>query len=229
MQTDEMTRAWAVHGANLERSLAINERLLREKLLRKLKTGLARSIMSRTVEVAIGLGTILAIMSVLAAHVAEPRYAIVAGGLAVLTAWVTALCAYALVQSITLDYGNPVTTLQRGIERIRLAEYRALKWAVLGGIVGWLPAALVLFEALTGVDALARVKLGWLIANLVFGLVCLGLGLALSRRYVERSDVGPRAHRLMEALSGRGVRSAAGHLAELASFERDEPLAPTTT
>ena len=225
---NEMKRAWAIHGANLERSLAINERLLRETLLQKLKIALVPFIMWRALEVAIGLGTIVAIMSVLAAHVAEPRYAIVAGGLAVFIVWVTALCAYVLVRSVTLDYGDPVTTLQRSVERIRLAEYRALKWAVLGGVVGWLPGALVLFEALTGVDALARVELGWLIANLVFGLVCLGLGLALSRRYVERSDLGPRAHRLVEALSGQGVRSAASYLAELASFEREEPPAPTT-
>jgi hypothetical protein len=228
MQIDDLKHLWAAHGANLERSLAINERLLQETLFRKVRAALAPFIMWRALEVAIGIAMIVAVMPVLAAHVAVPRYAIVAGGLAVLTAWVTALCAYVLVQSITLDYGDPVMTLQRNVERIRLAEYRALKWAVLGGVVAWLPAALVLFEALTGIDALARVGLGWLIANLVFGLVCLALGHALSRRYVERSDLGPRAQRLLEALSGRGVRSAAEHLADLARFERKEPAEPAT-
>jgi hypothetical protein len=69
---------------------------------------------------------------------------------------------------------------------------------------------LILFEALTSVDALARVDPAWLIASLAFGLVCLALGQVLSRRHVERSDLGPRARRLVEALSGQGVRSAAG-------------------
>lgn len=159
-------------------------------------------------------------------HTTELRYTLVAGGLAVFTVGITALCAYLLVKNMALDYGGPVTAIQRDLERILLAEYRVLKWAVLGGVVAWLPAALVLFEAVTGVDALARVDLAWLIANLVFGLVLLGFGLVMSRRYVERPDLGPRARRFMEALSGRRLRSAAAHLAELASFERNGPPRP---
>ena len=114
------------------------------------------------------------------------------------------------------------TTLQRTVERFRLAEYRAFKWTLLLGIVAWLPIALIIFEAMTGVDALARVGLTWLVANLLFGLVCLGIGQTLSRRYVERDDVAPWARQLMESLSGRAVGSATQHLVELARFERSE-------
>ena len=93
---------------------------------------------------------------------------------------------------------------------------------VLGGVVIWLPASLLLFEALTGVGALGRVNPAYLVTNLLFGLIVLAIGLAVSRKYVERSDLGPRAQRLMDALSGRGLRSAAGHLADLSRFERGE-------
>lgn len=102
-------------------------------------------------------------------------------------------------------------------------EYRALEWAVLVSVAVWLPAALVLFEALTGIDALARVDLPWLVANLLFGLVALAVGLVLSKKYFERSDLKPWARRLLDALSGRALRSAAGHFAEIATFEREEP------
>jgi len=225
MQLDDLKEAWAGHGAMLERSLAIDERLLREVLLGKVRFALAPYVLWRALEVALGIAALVVVMPVLAAHVAEPRYAVVAGALAVFAAGITALCVYLLVKSLKLDYGGPVTAIQRDVERIRLVEYRALKWAVLGGVVAWLPAALVVFEALSGVDALARIDLAWLIANLLFGLAVLGLGHVLSRRYVERSDLGPRARRLVEALSGRALRSAAGHLAELARFEREEPPA----
>jgi DNA-directed RNA polymerase specialized sigma24 family protein len=46
-----------------------------------------------------------------------------------------------------------------------------------------------------------------------------------SRRYVERPGLGPRARRILDAVSGRSLRSATVHLAELASFVRDD-LAP---
>lgn len=195
MQFDDLKEAWTAHGTMLERSLAIDQRLLREVLLRKVRFALAPYLLWRALEVALGITMLVVVMSVLAAHVTEPRYAIVGGALAVLTGVITALCAYLLVNSLKLDYGGPVMEIQREVEHIRLVEYRALKWAVLGGVVAWLPTGLVLFETLTGVDALARIDLAWLVANLVFGLAVLAFGHLLSRTYVERPDLGPRARR----------------------------------
>jgi hypothetical protein len=222
MQLDELKHVWAAHGADLERSLEINERLLRETLLAKVRSAFVPFQVVRTLEVTLGITIIVAAMAVLTNHFADPRYLMVAGGLAILAAYVTGLCAYSLHQTAMIDYANPVTTLQRTVEGIRLAEYRAFKWTLLLGIVAWLPIALILFEALTGFDALARVGLAWLVANIMFGLVCLGFGQAVSRRYVERTDLHPWARRLVESLSGRAVQSATQYLAELARFERRE-------
>lgn len=220
MQLDDLKQAWAAHGAAVERSLAINERLIRETLLGSVRSALVPFQALRAMEVALGVATVVAAMSVLTRHFTDPRYLIVAGGLAAVAGYVTVLCASAWRRAACIDYAAPVTTLQRTVERLRLAEYRALKWTLLLGIVAWLPVALILLEAVTGVDALARVSLPWLVANIVFGLVCLGIGQALSRRYVERPDLSPWAGRLADSLSGRAVRSARQHLAELARFER---------
>ncbi len=223
MQLDDLKEAWAAHGTLLERSLAIDERLLREVMLRKVRFALAPYVLWRALEVALGIAALLVVMPILAAHVTEPRYVVVAGALAVFTVGITALSAYLLVNGLQLDYGGPVTAIQRDVERIRLVEYRALKWAVLGGVLVWLPAVLILFEAVSGVDALARVDLPWLFANLLFGLVVLALGQVLSRKHVERPDLAPWARRLVDAVSNQALRSAAGHLAELSRFEREEP------
>ncbi len=223
MQLDDLKEAWAAHGALLERSLAIDERLLREVMLRRVRLALAPYVLWRALEVALCIAALFVVMPVLAAHVAEPRYVVVAGALVVFTVGITAQSAFLIVNGLQLDYGGPVTAIQRDVERLRLVEYRALKWAVLGGVVVWLPAALVLFEALTGVDALARVDLPWLVANLTFGLVVLALGQVLSRKHVERPDLEPWARRLVEVVSGRALRRAADHLAEFARFEREEP------
>lgn len=222
MQLDDLKQVWAAHGAALERSLAINERLIRATLLGNVRSAFFCFQVVRSLEVALGITTIVAAMAVLTNHFTDPRYLIVAGGVAAVAGYVTVLCAYALRQTARIDYAAPVMTLQRTVERIRLAEYWALKWTLLLGIVAWLPIALILFEALTGFDALARVGLPWLVANILFGLVCLGIGQAMSRRYIERTDLNPWARRLVESLSGRAVRSATQHLAELARFERSE-------
>jgi hypothetical protein len=225
MQLDDLKEAWAAHGAALERSLAINERLLREAMLGKVRSTLAPYRLWRALEVVLGLAGLLLVGRVLAAHAGEPRYLVAGGALLVFIAGITAVCAYLLVRTAQLDYDGPVTAIQRTVERIKLAEYRATKWAVLGGVVIWLPAALVLLEAITGVPALALVDLPWLVANLAFGASVLVLGLVWSKRYVERPGLGPRARRLIDVLSGRSLRAVASHLTELSRFERDEPAA----
>jgi hypothetical protein len=165
---------------------------------------------------------------VLVAHPAELRYLAIAGSLAVFVGGATAMSAHLLVRAVQLDHSGPVAAIQRTVEHLRRSEYRAFKWALLGGVVYWLPAALVLFEAVTGVDALARADLAWLVANLAFGIGVVVLGQAMSKRYVERADLGPRARRIVDALSGRALRRVAEHLAELAAFEHDTdaPSAP---
>lgn len=221
MDLDEMKRVWAAHGVVLERSLAINERLLRETILRKVRSALAPYVVWRALEVVLGIAALLLVVPVVISHVGEARYMAMATPFAVFVAGITAPCAYLLVNSIKLDYGGAVTAIQRDVEHLKLVEYQATKWAVLGGIVFWLPAALVFFEAVTGVDALARADLAWLVGNLVFGVVVLAVGLAWSRRVVERPGLGPRQRRILDAVSGRSLRSVTSHLDELARFQRD--------
>ena len=222
MQPDEWQKAWAAHGALLERSLAIDERLLREAMLRKVRFALTPYALRQGLAAAAGLVALFeAGVPVLVAHLHEPRYVVAAGALVVFLAAITALCVYLLVRSLRLDYDGPVTAIQRDVERIKLAEYRAVKWTLLGGVVIWLPAALMVFEAVTGVPALGRAHFAWLVGNLVFGLVVLAIGQALSKRYVERTDLGPWSRRVVDALSGRSLRSVSRHLDELARFQRE--------
>jgi hypothetical protein len=197
-------------------------------MMREVRRALTPYILWRALEVALGVAALVVVMSVLADHARAPRYLITVGGLAGFTAAMTAQTAALLVRGARLDRGGhagPVTVLQRDLEQLKRAEYRAFTWALGGGVLLWLPAALVLFEAVTGVDAIARVDLAWLLGNLGFGAVALGLGQVLSRRYVERDALSPRARRIVDAVSGRALRVATAHLAELAKFERDEPPA----
>lgn len=222
MQLDDLKQAWAAHGAALERSLAIDQRLLREMLLRKVRFALAPYLLWRALEVVLGVAALCVVLPVLAAHTTEPRYLVAGGALAVFVLGLTAQCAYLLVSGLQLDYDGPVTAIQRASERLQRAEYRSFRWALLGGVVVWLPALLVAFEALTGVAALARVDLAFLLANLGLGLLVLALGVAWSKRHVERPDASPRMRRLLDHLSGRQLLSVKRSLAELASFEREE-------
>lgn len=221
MEPDDLQKAWAAHGAALDRSVCIDERLLRETLLRKVRFALAPGALWLLVEVLLAVVVLGALAPVVVARLDAPRYALIGGALLVFGVALLGSSARLLVQMLRIDLGGSVAAMQQHLERLCAAEFRALKWALLGGVVFWLPAALLLFELGTGVDALARVDLAWLVANLLFGLAVLVAGHVVSRRYIERADLRPWARRLVDALSGRGLRAATGHLQELAAFARE--------
>ncbi len=218
MQLDDLKNPWAEFGTILERNLAIDERLIREVLLTKVRRAFVPYVAWRALEAALGIALLLVTIPLVARHEHEARYVALGGALAASWVVLSAYSLYLLVNGSRLDYGGSVLSLQSEVERLQLAEYGAIKWAVLLGVVLWLPAALVLFEAVTGVPALARVDLSWLVANLIFGIVILFVGHYLSKKYVERADLGPWSKRIVDAVSGHSLRTAARRLAELEKF-----------
>lgn len=225
MDLDDMKSVWAAYGAKLERSLAINERLLREVMMRKARFAVARYSVLRTLEVAFGVVALALTLRVLVKHAGEPRYLVLASAVVVFSAGFTWLCSYMLVASLRLDYSATVTAIRRDVERLKLVEFHVTKWAILGGTLLWLPILLVSCEIISGAPVLARIDLSWLIGNLAFGLGALAIGQAWSRKYVEHPGRGPLAQQVVDALSGKSLQIVTAHLAELASFMVDDAAA----
>lgn len=221
MQRDELQTIWATHGALLERNTAINERVLRELTLRRVRVAMAPFVLMRALEVALGLAVLLAIASVLRAHMAELRYVVGGGAVLLVGAVGTCLCAYLFFRSLRIHFDAPVVELQRELEHLKLAEALTLEWMLLGGVLIWLPATLLLFESATGVDALTRVDASWFYANLGFGAVVWIVGRKTSQRFVHRSRTDRLGRRWIEAMSGHSLQVATRQLAELAKFSRE--------
>lgn len=221
MSDDDLKSLWAAHAAELERGLAVNERVLRGLLARDARRALVPALGWQAVELVAGAGLLAVILPVVVRHLDEARYALIGGAAALFLGALVALAGYLLGRGATVRYDRPVTELRRELDGLALLEVRSFKWALLGGVVSWLPISLLALEALSGVDLLARVDGAWLVGNLAVGAGLLVLGQVVSRRLVERAPASARASRILEALSGRGLRRARARVAELAAFERE--------
>lgn len=219
MELDELKSAWSRYGDRLERALEIDRRILEELLRKKTRRALAPYGFGLLLEVVFGAAMMYATFSTVANHGADPRYLTIGGALAFYVVAITGSSAYLFVNGQLFDDSTPVVRLRQRAERMGLVEYHAFKWALLGGIALWLPALLIAFEAITGIDALARVDAVFLVGNLIFGLVVLAIGQWLSRRYVEDPSLGESARRIVDALSGHGLARATRTLRELEEFQ----------
>ena len=211
MELDDLKALWAT----VEQSRALDERILRELTLGRVRSTLRPSLVWRALEVVLGLAVLLLCAPAVVAH-GGMRYLVLGIPSLVFIAVMTAASAYLLVRLAQLDYDGPLLAIQRSVAELRRVEYRATLHALLGGVMLWLPIGLLLVEAITSAPLLGVVDLAWLLSNVALGLVVLVVGRVLARRHLER--LSPRGRRIVDALSGRALRSVSVRLDELARF-----------
>lgn len=188
------------------------------------RPALAGYVIRRVLEAAFGLLFAVAVAVVLWRQWTEPIYLLAGGGaLLYLLAWtVVALALAAAAQAI--DFGERVADVQLRLARLQLRECRATQWAVLFGVVLWLPLLLLAFEAVVGAPLLVAIDRAWLVANVAFGLLVLWLGGRWARG-LGAEPQSPRARLLVELLGDRALARARRELAELqAASDGDPPL-----
>jgi hypothetical protein len=225
MQLDDLKRIWDGRSAAIAAGAAAPGNGVDRRVARP-RPALARYVFRRGIEAACGSLAAVAVVVVVWRQRTEPIYLLAGGGaLLYLLAWtVVALVLAAAAQAI--DFGERVTDVQLRLARLQLRECRATQWAVLFGVVLWLPLLLLVLEAMVDAPLLAAIDRAWLVANVAFGIVVLWLG-GRWARCLGVEPQSPRARWLFELLGDRALARARRELAELqAASGGDSPEPP---
>lgn len=221
MELDDLKTLWAAHDEKLDRSLRLNERLLRETLLGRARPALSRYVRWAAAGLAVDAVLVVLLGSFMVQHVAEPLYLAAALVLLAFVVGMAVLGVLRLELMGRIDYGGSVTEIQRTLANVARVEYRTMKWVLLSSILIWVPGLLVLVKGLFGVDLFQHVSAAWIASNLALGAAAIVVGQWLARTYVERPGVAPWARRIMEHASDRKLREVTESLTELSRFERE--------
>jgi hypothetical protein len=221
MELEELKAAWADLDRRLEASLRLNRKLLTATSLGRVRSALERLSIALGVEAAVWLILILLTGRFIANHLHPGRFALAAG---LLDAYLIANFIAVIRQIVAtnrIDHAQPIASIQKQFEALRVERVRAIRWSLLAGMLAWTPFLVVILKACLDLDAFEILGGLWLLCNLVFSVLCVGVAIWLSRRQA-RSPSGPVATRpLMDHLVGANMRSAARHLAEVAAFEEE--------
>lgn len=222
MDLDDLKRRWEDQDRKLDASLRLNARVLQASTLIKAETALRRLSRLLGIGLFLDLLLVLGLGSFAADHAADARFLIPA---VVLGSGVIALAIAAVHQLLAigrLDFGEPIVTIQRRLESLRLQRIRETQVTLLVSPLLWVPLLIVALKGLLDVDAYALLDGRWLAANVLFGLAVIPLGLWAARRYADRFRGSPVLRRLLRDLAGTNVNAAAGFLAVLTRFEQEE-------
>lgn len=221
MELDELKASWIALDRKLERSFALERERLARAAAEEARRVALRGSLCRLAELASGACVAVAAIQVVAAHETSPRYLLLGGAVAAVALLVTIANAVLWIGTAALEPAGGVIAIQSAVERLRRFEFRILKWALALGILIWLPALAIVFERLTGVDALARISGLYLGANLAFGILCAGIVFRLAWRFVEHDFESATARKVVDALTGSGFRRAEARLRELDEFRSE--------
>lgn len=215
---EDLRAQWAEHDRKLEASLRLNRRLLSAVALDRARGPLRRFVRYLAFEVATGAVALLLLGSFAATHASEARFLAPA---VVLGAGVVVLMSATIRQimlAARIDHGAPLADAQRRLEELRLESARWIRITFFAAPLAWPPLAIVLLQALLGLDAYVVPGVLWLLANLAFGVAVLAAALWIAHRHAARLARYPVLAALGRALSDRNL-AAAAHLAEVAAFE----------
>lgn len=164
---------------------------------------------------------LLLLGSFLAAHLTEPRFFLPALLLQVFAIMQLALHIHKLVMLRTLNYSEPVVTLQKRLAELRVRWARQIIWLYACLPLLWPPLLIVAMQGLLGLDAYALLGLPYLAVNLLVGLACVPLVLGLTRLLAPRVAHVPALRHLVDDLTGQSLREALDALAAATAFEQE--------
>jgi hypothetical protein len=220
MNLEQLQQLWTAQDARLDRMVRVNTEMLRQQTIAGARSGLRGWRFGIALELLSDIVMVLLLGSFLVDHGAELRFAAPAAVLHVMAIAHLASTVRLLVGSSFAEDG-PVLAVQRRLEALRMLRIRTTKWVFVLAPLLWTPLLIVALRGLAGVDAYEALDGGWLLANLLFGVLWIPLLLWLCHRFADRAGRLPFVQQLLRDIAGRSLAVAIGRLAAIAEFERE--------
>ena len=196
MELDELKQLWDGAGPETGRQHPANRSPCPRVGPRQGRTGLEAFVARLIVGLVINLAAAGWVGSFLAEHVADSRYFIPALALQVGLVALIIVSVRQLAAIAQIDYAAPIVEIQRRLESLRIERIHATKWTLLLSPLAWVPLFIVAMKGFFDVDVYSDFGVGWVAANVVFGLLFIPAGVWVCRRFggqVENSNLRPPA------------------------------------
>jgi hypothetical protein len=219
---DELETKWAEHDRKLDANLRLSLRLLSATTLKRARSALQRLVAFVAIESLATLAGVIALGNFIYENLGAARFVLPAVALDVMAIAMLGSLIRQIVAAIQIDYGEPIATIQKQLEVLRVMRIRYVQRTLLAGMIGWVLLLIVAMKGFLGLDAYRLLSGAWLVANLLFGVGVVVAALWLSWKYSDRLDRHPILQRLMKTFAGYNLNAASDFLATLSEFEKEE-------
>ena len=218
MELDELKQTWTEHTRKLDRLLSLNLQGLKTAQLDKTRSALGRFKAFRLFEIVIGILILIPLGSYIASRISVPTLAIPS---LIVAASVLVPVVANIRQLILLgriSYADPITTIQRKLEEIKLHFLRSFRLPVLM-LPLYMAYVVVGLNLVFGMDVLAQSSAAYLWANLAFSLILVVPAVWILRNLSFKNVDNPVIRALVHGSGGKQMVAALAFLKTLQEFE----------
>jgi hypothetical protein len=221
MELDELKQTWSEHARKLDRILSLNVQGLKTAQLDRTRSALGRFKAFRLREMIVGILLLLLLGSYIADRISTPTLAIPAFIVfaSVLLPVIANIRQLILLERIT--YADPVTTIQRKLEEIKLHYLRSFLLPVLM-LPLYMAYVSVMFNLVFGIDILGYGKAPFLWANLAVSLIFVVPAVWVLRNLSFKNTDNPVIRAFVHGNGGEQMVAALEFLKALQEFEEEE-------
>ena len=221
MELDELKQNWSEHTRKLDRILSLNLQALKTAELHKTRSALGRFKAFRLREMGVGILVLVLVGSYIADRISVPTLAIPAFIVfgSFLVPVIENIRQLILLEKIS--YADPVTTIQRKLEEIKLHYIRSFRFPVLM-LPLYLAYVAVTFDLVFGIDFFADADRAFLWANLAASLIFIVPAVWVLRNLSFKNTGNPVIRALVHCNGGTEMIEALEFLNALREFEADE-------
>jgi len=188
MELDDLKSQWHAMDLKLDRSLALNLRVLTETRTRRARVRLLPLLLLQPLQLVFGAAVAVYCGQLWMANLSTPSLLLSGLGLHILGIGFIADAVMRILLITRINVSDPVVTIQRNLARLKHWETRSFKWIWIA-VWALLPAMLIVAaRALTGIDLWVRWPSGivWLASGSAVGLaLSYGFDVMASRRWPD--------------------------------------------
>jgi hypothetical protein len=221
MDLDVLKEKWAEHDRKLDVSIRLNRQLMREVYTRRARAALLRLAALLALGSISMIAVVVALGSFIYKNLGMPQFVWPAVVLEVFSIAVLASLNAQIALALQTDYGQPIATIQKRLEKLRKVRIRYIQGVCLTAALTWAPLFIVAMKAFLGVDVYQTFDRTWLASNVLFGLAIIPLFLWLARKFGKRMNSSTSGRQFMNDIAGYNLKAAIGFLATLAEFESE--------
>ncbi|MCH8619782.1 hypothetical protein [Undibacterium sp. TS12] len=216
----ELLRAeWKARDQNLEQAVRMNTQMLKLSLMEQHRRDIKKWGLVDKYEIVAGIPVFIYLIWFLSHYITRLEFALPAFAL---LAWTIAMPLLSHSQRHALqamDFGQPVTIVQKQLMILKSRRLALLKWAfLLGQVVWFIPFLLVFFKGMFGVDLYQKTD-HFIGPSLLFSVLFIPLAIAVSRLLSGRLNRSPGFQAFTDTLAGEDFKKTRAFLTKIAQFE----------